>query len=73
MKNQLKALAAGAVALATTGTLMAVETGPSVDTAQIEAYINDEMIVALAAVGGVIILASVVAVSFKWIKGMLFG
>lgn len=72
MKKINLALAAMA-SMAVSVTAAAQSVTPSVDTTEILAYMNDEMITALAAVGGVVILASVVAISFKWIKGMLFG
>ncbi len=44
-----------------------------VDLTAVTAAFNTDMIPALVAIGGLLIFAAVTAITYKWIKGMLFS
>lgn len=59
--------------LALPGLSFATEPTSTLDVSGVESYISGDVTTGLATVGGVIIIAAVTAMGFKWIKGMIFS
>lgn len=68
-----KAAAAGAVSLAVSGAAMAqTTTTTGIDVSSVTSAFGN-LDTAISTVGGLIIAAAALAVTYKWVKGMIFG